>query len=159
MDAEETMTDVDIEDRNLITVEVAERNRSGLPGGYTFNAYPPSGFDGRVLVFACVRLGDHAHVEVYSGRSIPSASDYEGDHCWKGYAGHLVLRWPEWLLLREMSMMVAFTRVAEIENPTTEQVEWYVKGQGTGAPHIDHQTAMRLILTMRNDPEKSEERT
>lgn len=105
--------------RNLITAEVAESNRTGLPGGLTFNALPPHDYEGFVLVVACVRLGDHAHLDVETGRQIVDGVGRPIVH--RGAAGRLVMAWPDWLAVRDLLELVPWTRIAEVENPTVGQ--------------------------------------
>ena len=51
---------------NVIEPEIAERN-ADEEGGYTFNLFPPPGYQGPVFVFAVIGLGEHAHVFVETG--------------------------------------------------------------------------------------------
>lgn len=107
--------------RNEVTPETAEQNRRG--GGYTFNAFPPDSYEGTILTFAVLRIGDHAHVEVESGHwrsggpSRPSHST--------GGAGKLILRWREWEHLRAVLDAGSPYRIAEVESPTSAQIVRY----------------------------------
>jgi len=109
--------------RNLITDEIAESNRSGKRpgGGYTFNAFPPDDYEGFVLVVACVRLGDHAHLDVESGRQVIGGNGDAQIH--RSRAGRLIFPWHEWLRVRGLLELVPWTRIAEVENPTPGQLE------------------------------------
>lgn len=114
--------------RNLVASEQATLNRER--GGLTFNAMPPEGYIGIVLVFAAVRLGDHAHVEVQSGRWHASSLDPSEGMCSTGMAGRLVLRWHEWVAFRDQLDLSTPHRIAEVERPTRGQLDRYV----TSAP-------------------------
>ena len=117
--------------RNVVADETAERNRGvGLPGGYTFHAVIPTDRVGKNgLTFAAVRVGDHAHVEVLSGRIKRRGPDLGGE-AWDfvetshGHAGWLVLRWSEWLVLRDaLDVGSPDVRVIEVEKPTAGQAK------------------------------------
>jgi hypothetical protein len=116
--------------RNIVHPETAERNRTvGLPGGYTFNSYTPDDYEGITLSFGCVRIGDHAHILVESGRVLRIVA---GDSCptaRTGGAGKLVLRWHEWLVLREVLDADPRIRIAEIEKPTTKMAARHAGGK------------------------------
>ena len=116
--------------RNIVAPETAERNRTvGLPGGYTFHAVIPVDRVGKNgLTFAAVRVGEHAHVEVLSGRIRRRGADLGGES-WEfvepsyGHAGWLILRWPEWVVLRDaLTEGSSDVRVIEVEKPTAGQV-------------------------------------
>jgi hypothetical protein len=110
--------------RNLITDEIAERNRIEGEGGYTFNAYPPIGYEGALFTFAALRLGDHAHVEVETGWQIVQLDGQA--HGSRSLAGHLILRWSEWSMLRDLLDSVPWARIAEVERPTVSQFRRHV---------------------------------
>lgn len=114
--------------RNLVADETAERNRTEGQGGYTFNAFPPDGYEGRVIVAAAVRIGDHAHVLIDSGRNIPQRGE-RPDQVHRGHAGKLILAWDDWLLLREILDADERTRIAEVERPTAGQAWRHATGQ------------------------------
>lgn len=111
--------------RSLVTPGTADHNRrrdpgGPPPGGCTFNAFPPEGYEGPILTFAAVRLGDHAHIEVRSGRwHINGPESARGI---TGQAGKLVLRWHEWAHLRDALDAGSVYRIAEVENPNAEQL-------------------------------------
>lgn len=107
--------------RNIISDEIAERARTELPaGGYTFNAFPPDDYSGHIFTYAVLRLGDHAHVEVSTGWQTIQPNGVSRDH--RSVAGRLILRWPEWLLLRKLlDESVPWTRIAEVEQPNEGQ--------------------------------------
>lgn len=115
--------------RNVVTEEQAELNRTGPTGRYTFHALIERAAVGRNgLTFAAVRVGDHAHVEVLSGRIRRRGPDWDAD--WEFYetshggAGWLVLRWPEWIVLRDaLDAGSPAVRVIEVENPRPEQAK------------------------------------
>ncbi len=107
--------------RNVVEPEQAERNRTEGIGGYTFNAFPPDDYEGLLLVVACVRLGDHAHLEVSSGRAGGAPGRPTTLHY--GLAGRLILRWPEWLKFRELLDTAPWVRIAEVERPTKGQLD------------------------------------
>lgn len=104
--------------KNVVEPEVAELNRRGEGlGRYTYNAFPPEDYSGVLLVFAAIRLGDHAHIEVESGRQTPQPhSIHPATNT--GRAGKLILRWHEWEKLREILDAAECTRIAEVERPT-----------------------------------------
>lgn len=116
--------------RNEVSEAAAESARE-FPGGWTFNAFPPPGYNGRMFVVAAVRLGDHAHVEVRSGRWVSGPS---GGTPNVGLAGRLVLRWDEWLDLREVLEELTPWRIAEVENPRPEQLKRYAAAAGEDRP-------------------------
>lgn len=119
--------------RNVIIPEVAEANRSGSPGAYTFHAPIPDDYFGISLTVACVRLGDHAHIDVDSGRHNPRISEYSEPRESRGYAGRLVLRWGEWLKFREVLEAAEWIHVVEVENPTHGQLTYHTR---TGPPPV-----------------------
>lgn len=117
--------------RNLVSAETAEQNRER--GGLTFNAFPPDGYVGLMMIFAAVRLGDHAHVEIQSGRW----SDFKDlqrssntGNCSCGLAGRIVIRWHEWVAWRDLMDATTPYRLAEVERPTQAMLDRYV----TAAP-------------------------
>lgn len=112
-----------LDSRNVITDHAAEINRT-VYGGLTFNAYPPEDYNGIILIFAAVRLGDHAHVEVQSGRWL--SESLSGGTANVGLAGRLVLRWHEWIALRDELDRATTHRIAEVEKPTSKQLDRYV---------------------------------
>lgn len=114
--------------RNLVAPETAEANRD-RPGFRTFNAMPPVDYDGLMMVFACVRLGDHAHVEVQSGRWLGTSPSHKGElsgSCMVGLAGRMLLRWHEWVAFRDLLDATTPYRIAEVECPTDAQLDRYV---------------------------------
>lgn len=116
--------------RNLVDAETAERNRTEGHGGYTFNAPVASDYEGVVFTVACVRLGDHAHVDVESGRAVPRLGDIlhpnaRQPHYRRGRAGRLVLRWHEWEVLRELLALSGCVHIAEVERPTDSQIAFH----------------------------------
>lgn len=116
--------------RNEISDAQAEANRERY-GALTFNAFPPDNYCGVILVFAAVRLGDHAHVEVQSGRWVPVPGEGRfRARAAVGLAGRFVLRWHEWLRLRDDLDRGTVYRIAEVEKPTDAQLDRYV----TAAP-------------------------
>jgi hypothetical protein len=102
--------------RNIVPDETAERNRANGLSGYTFNALVPVDYAGPALTFEAVRIGDHAHVHVSSGRAVPHP--WPKDRITRGFAGKLVLAWPDWLLLREILDTDPRARIAEVEYPS-----------------------------------------
>jgi hypothetical protein len=114
--------------RNI--VEDPEGNRE-LEGRYTFNAFPPEGYEGFVLVVAALRLGDHAHLEVSTGRTAPRHSALESVEAWRvrlryALAGRLIMRWEEWLIVRAALDGVPWARIAEVERPSKGQLEHHL---------------------------------
>lgn len=119
------------ESRNIVEEATAERNRTNSLGAFTFHAPVPDDYAGIVLVVVALRLGDHAHLDCFSGRHVPMPDDgmpVEGRLC-VGSAGRLVLRWHEWLLLREhFAREGAPIIVREVEGPTKGQLDIHVFG-------------------------------
>lgn len=116
--------------RNVVAADVAERNRTvGLPGGYTFHAVIPTDRVGKNgLTFAAVRVGEHAHVEVLSGRIRRRGPDIDAIYDFVepsyGHAGWLILRWPEWIVLRDaLDTGTPDVRLVEVEKPTSGQAQ------------------------------------
>lgn len=110
--------------RNLVAPETAEANRV-RSGGLTFNAFPPKGYAGLMMVFAAIRLGDHAHLEIQSGRwSDAGPSGTGSPHV--GLAGRIVLRWHEWVAWRDLMDLTTPYRIAEVEMPTDAMLDRYV---------------------------------
>lgn len=116
-----------VTNRNLVSEETAERNRTiGIPGGATFNTFPPGDYEGVGFTFAAIRLGDHAHIEVESGRIVKGYDDDVYNARYRmGTAGKLVLRWHEWELLREILEPHENVRIGEVEKPTQGQAKRY----------------------------------
>jgi hypothetical protein len=120
--------------RNEISAARGEANRQ-RPGAYTFNAFPPDDYEGLLLVVHAVRVGDHAHVKVESGRQVAKPKGGDGlslggrPTVHYGYAGKLVLRWSEWIKLRDDLELLEWTRIAEVECPTPEQARRYLDSE------------------------------
>lgn len=110
--------------RNIVSAETAVANRR-RPGGYTFNAFTPDDYHGTAFSFASVRIGDHAHIEVESGRAIGTPPGGAHAELRTSRAGKLILRWHEWLELRAILDADPRVRIAEVEHPTPGQVERY----------------------------------
>lgn len=111
--------------RNLVPPETAQHNREHEGGGYTFNAFPPDDYEGILFVVVALRLGDHAHLEISSGWHTPQPHS-RAPSLHYGKAGHLILRWPEWLALREIFDADDRFRIAEVERPTKGQLEFHL---------------------------------
>lgn len=113
--------------RNLVSPDTAARNRE-TPGGFTFNAEVPNDYEGLILVIAALRLGDHAHLDVHSGRQVPPPPPLDGRptrHL--GRAGKLILPWHQWEGLRDLLDSVdAPVVLREVENPTKGNLENHV---------------------------------
>lgn len=109
--------------RNLVNELTAEANRE-VYGGLTFNAFPPEDYSGIIFVYAAIRLGDHAHVEIQSGRWLAGTLANGTPNV--GLAGRIVLRWHEWLHMRDELDRLTPHRIAEVEKPTQEQMDRYV---------------------------------
>lgn len=113
--------------RNVVDEETAERNRTvGIGGGYTFHAVIPlerAGEHG--LTVAAVRVDQHAHVHVMSGRISRRSRDDSWVEPSYGEAGWLVLRWPEWLVFRQaLDLGSENVRICEVEKPTLAQAKY-----------------------------------
>lgn len=111
--------------RNVVSDEQAEANRTRA-GAYTFNAFPPDDYEGLLLVVHTVRVGDHAHVKMESGRHVPSPPTIQRPTLHYGFAGKVVLRWPEWVKLRDDLEAMDWVRIAEVECPTHDQALAYL---------------------------------
>ena len=113
--------------RNLIAADIAAQNRES-PGALTFNAPPPDEYGGPILVLATVRLGDHAHVDVYSGRQNALKDGQLHPTVHRGHAGRLVFAWRFWTALRDSLATDAHPEVLirEVELPTKAQLETHV---------------------------------
>lgn len=107
-------------ERQLVDAEAAEFNRT-RGGAYTFNLFPPGDWDGFIFTVIVVRLGDHAHLDVRTGRSTSRGEGVSG-----GEAGKLVMAWAHWLHLRGMLEHHPGVRIAEVECPTRGQLERHV---------------------------------
>lgn len=71
-----------------------------VPGSHTFLAPVTTDVIGEIAFSVqSAKLGDHAHIHIWSGRAV--AGQY-GPEVHGGKAGKLVLRWDEWLVLREL---------------------------------------------------------
>lgn len=111
--------------RNIVSDETAERNRSEGRSGYTFNARPEADYEGRIVLAEAIRLGDHAHVTISSGRQTPMPASSRETTFNYGTAGRLILAWDDWLVLREILAADPRTIVSEVENPTPEMLVRY----------------------------------
>lgn len=113
--------------RNLVAPDTAQQNRK--TGGLTFNAMPPDDYDGLMMIFAAVRLGDHAHVEVRSGRWLGTGPSRRGGSlgsAMTGLAGRIVLRWHEWVAWRDIMDATTPYRIVDVERPTRAMLDRYV---------------------------------
>lgn len=116
--------------RNIVEPEDAERNRA--EGGYTFHAPLDCPAGSPALTVAAVRVGDHAHVHVESGTARtrrPRENEFMA--ATRGFAGKLVLRWPEWLIFRDLLAADGRCHVVEVERPTPGQAERYMGDRPT----------------------------
>lgn len=98
----------------------------GAPGALTFNAEPPEDYAGKLLILAAIRLGDHAHIDVYTGRMVPRKPGQSMEACVRrGHAGELVMQWHFWEWVRDAlateTNPAVFIR--EVEFPTVAQLE------------------------------------
>jgi hypothetical protein len=133
-----------LDTRNVVSDEQAEINR--YRGGYTFNAFPPDDYEGLVWVYGALRIGDHAHLVVHTGRQHIQRNDEP--RISYGGAGHLIVKWPEWLLMRDALDAVPFVRIAEVERPTVEQIEYQYKEVGAA---VDRQGIWKLLKNEERD--------
>ncbi len=120
--------------RNLVAEETADLNRRGAglreDGGFTFNAPLAADYTGPAFTVAAVRLGDHAHVVVESGQAVASPEGRFGRIRVQPYlrvakAGKLILRWHEWIILRDFLASDERFHVVEVERPTQGMIERY----------------------------------
>jgi hypothetical protein len=100
------------------------------PGGRTFWAPPPLDYEGRVVCFEVIRLGDHAHIEVSTGRQHANGPSREPTYH-KGVAGRLVFAWGDWVHLRDALDAIPWVWLAEVEEPTPAQVDRYIGPSAT----------------------------
>lgn len=111
--------------RNTLDPEAVVWNRGDPPGRWTFNAPPPDDYEGRIVCFETLRLGDHAHIEVSTGRQhnngAPRTPTYH-----KGEAGKLIFAWEDWLHFRAALDAIPWCWIAEVEHPTPGQLDRYV---------------------------------
>lgn len=117
--------------RNVITADVLEEraiaigDRDPVPGLKTFDTPPPDEYEGRMVVLEVLRLGDHAHITVCTGRQhARRGSGRPAYH--RGEAGKLVMAWTDWLHWRAaLDDGPEWTWIAEVEVPTPGQIERY----------------------------------
>lgn len=119
--------------RNLVPADTAERNRTvGWEGAYSFNAPIAASYGGPAVTVAAVRLGEHAHIDVDTGLACtPSPKDMP-EHAvvrGRGHAGHLVMEWGDWLVLRDALALHPGIHIAEVENPTQGQLDFHTGGR------------------------------
>jgi len=114
--------------RNLIKPETAEHNRE-RPGAWTFNAEIADDYDGLCFVVAALRLGEHAHLDCYSGHQVAKVEGALRPTRHLGKAGKLILRWDEWLLLRDILDGPHPVLVREVENPSQGNLDIHVGGE------------------------------
>ncbi len=112
--------------RNRVDPERAERNRTEGEGRYTFYAPIPLGTTGSGIVVAALRLGDHAHLDVSSGEIVQRRPSDLHPEVNRGSAGHLILRWHEWELLREILAASDHVHIAEVERPSAGNLKVHV---------------------------------
>lgn len=110
--------------RNLIDAERAQRNRTEGEGRYTYNAPIASDITGIGFTIAVLRLGDHAHLDISSGQI--RHDPWAGTLVSRGGAGHLILRWHEWEVLRDILATSERVHIAEVERPTAGQLAVHV---------------------------------
>lgn len=113
--------------RNLVEADQAAVNRDR--GGYTFNAFPPDGYVGPIMVFAAIRLGDHAHIEIQSGRwndhqDLQRSSGTGNPSV--GLAGRIVMAWWQWEAWRDLMDTTTPYRIVEVERPSQGMLDRYV---------------------------------
>lgn len=118
--------------RNVITQEdLEERERAGdrqMPGAWTFATPPPDDYEGRVVCFEVVRLGDHAHIGISTGRQHASGKASRPTFH-RGTAGRIIVAWEDWLHWRAaLDAGPEWMWVAEVENPTPAQLDRYTAG-------------------------------
>lgn len=129
------MTTTATETRNVVDEETAQHNRtSPHRDGYTFNAFPPVDYEGTAFTFAVLRIGDHAHIKVGSGRHVPPhpGQGRNWGQVHDGHAGRMILRWNEWLVMRETLDADPRYRIAEVENPSDGQIKFHLQTDAGG---------------------------
>lgn len=89
-------------------------------GAYTYNLFPPDDYEGRIVVFAVCGLGDHAHIQVSTGRQLigGDGEPYQNH----GVAGNLVMAWGDWVALRDALEGFDFSRIAEVRRASRGQL-------------------------------------
>lgn len=111
--------------RNTVVPEALTEIRRGA---WTFHAPIRVDHAGDCFVFEAVRVGDHYHVWISSGRHVPPparAHRSERATLRVGHAGKIIVRPAEWELLR--GALDADDRIAvyEVEHPTEAQARRY----------------------------------
>jgi hypothetical protein len=107
--------------RNRVAPETAARNREQGEGAYTFHAPISDDYEGIAFTVAALRIGDHAHLDVDSGRAVNSGQPL-APRVTRGHAGRLILRWHEWEVFREILDAAECVHIAEVERPTLGQI-------------------------------------
>ena len=111
--------------RNLVDPIDWQRNRTEYRGRFTFNAPVEDGYEGISFTVAAIRLGDHAHIEITSGRHVYQYHAITTERGIQGRAGKLILKWNEWEVLRAILEPHENIHIAEVENPTLGQINRY----------------------------------
>ena len=117
--------------RDTIAPEVREEwEREGWKriGAWTFHAPVPPEYEGHCLTYEAVRIEEHWHIWVHSGRHVgypTSVYSAENQRYRTGFAGKLILRPAEWLVLREALDHDQRIGIFEVENPLPGQALRY----------------------------------
>lgn len=103
-------------------------------GGRTFCAPPPLDYEGRVVCLEAIRVADHAHIEVSTGRQHANGPGRDPTYH-KGVAGRLVFAWGDWVHLRDALDAIPWVWLAEVEEPTPAQVDRYAGPNAISEPY------------------------
>lgn len=94
-------------------------------GANTFATPPPDDYEGRLICFEVVRLGDHAHVNVSTGRQHANGPRRTPTFH-KGDAGRIVMQWEDWLHWRAaLDSGPPWQWIVEVEHPRPGQIQKY----------------------------------
>lgn len=114
--------------RNLIEPETRERNRQ-MFSAWTWNAEVPDDYSGVLVFVAALRLGDHAHLDVHTGRQHPNPRGREPTRH-LSRAGRLIFRWHEWETIRDqLTALDVPIILREVEKPTSGQLDHHAFGK------------------------------
>lgn len=121
--------------RNEVSPETAAKNAT-LPGGYTYNAYPPDGYQGPVFVYEALGIGDHAHVTIHTGTWTDTRGEWDPEggnrfsvHPNMGRAGVVIMAWRDWERFREVVAQDGTSRIAEVRMASKAQLDYYAERQ------------------------------
>lgn len=103
------------------------RNVVEHPGGFnSFRAPLADDFEGDCFLAEVIRIGDHAHVRMYTGNQ-PRKQSRRDQSPHRGEAGVLRMHWHRWLRLREIFGAQPDVFIAEVAEPTADQVQHFYR--------------------------------